>query len=120
MQSYALDENNDIIVQAGALRLVTDAAETVQHIRSRILFYLEEWFLDRASGTPWFQEIFVKPVNLANVESIIKTRILGTEGVEVLTSFSMDFNPTSRKLTIDYSAETIYGSIDVSQVTLNG
>ena len=120
MIGRALDSNNDLIIEKGQLKLVEDAAETIQHVRSRLLFYLGEWFLDLQAGTPYFQEIFTKPANLANIESILKSRILNTPGVSRLLEFTMDYEGSSnRRLTVSFSAETIYGIIDNEKVTLN-
>ena len=65
------------------------------------------------------RDIFIKPVNLASVESIFKTRILETPGVEKLTVFSMDFDSVTRYLRVEFTAETIYGVIDKEKVTIN-
>jgi len=120
MIGRALDSNNDLIIQAGSLLTVSDGAEVVQHIRTRLLFYLEEWFLDISAGIPYFQEVFTKPANLANIESIFKSKILRTPGVKKLTSFSMTYEGgSSRTLSVSFSAETTYGSIDKDKVTIN-
>ncbi len=120
MISRALDSNNDLIVESGQLKLVTDGAEVVQHVRSRLLFYMEEWFLDINAGVPYLQEIFTKPANIANIESIFKTTILNTPEVSKLLQFSMNYDGESeRLLTVFFSAETIFGSIDNEKVTIN-
>lgn len=120
MIGRALDSNNDLVVQSGQLKLVSEGAEVAQHVRTRLQFYLEEWFLDLQAGTPYFQQIFTKPANLANIESIFKSRILNTPEVETLTEFSMDYEGNSvRKLTVSFSAETIYGVINNEKVTIN-
>ena len=118
MIGRALNSSNDLIVNKGQLKLVSDGDEVVQHVRTRLQFYLEEWFLDLRAGTPYFQKIFTKPVNLANIESIIKSRILNTDGVLRLTEFKMDYEKSSRVLNISFSAETEYGSIS-EEVSLN-
>lgn len=121
MIGRALDSNNDLITEKGQLKLVRDGAEVVQHVRTRLQFYAEEWFLDLNAGTPYFQEIFVKPANLANIESILKSIILNTPGVGILTEFSMDYEGESvRKLTVSFSAETTFGVIINEEVTING
>ena len=120
MIGKALDSNNDIIVSDGKFKTVEDGAEVVQHVRTRLQFYMEEWFLDIKAGTPYFQQIFTKPANLANIESILKTRILGTPGVEKLINFSLDYEGASvRRLSVSFSAETTYGSIDNEKVSIN-
>lgn len=121
MIGRALDSNNDLVVaHKGNLKLVEDGAETVQHVRTRLQFYLEEWFLDLDAGTPYFQQIFTKPANLANIESIFKSRILNTPEVLTLTEFSMDYEGGSvRRLNVSFSAETTYGVINNEKVTIN-
>ena len=120
MIGRALDSNNDLIIESGQLKTVEGAAETIQHVRTRLLFYLGEWFLDLKSGTPYFQEIFTKPANLANIESIFKSRILNTPGILKLTEFSMDYEGSrTRKLNVSFSAETIYGNINKEKVSIN-
>lgn len=120
MIGRALNENNDLFLQNGSIALVEDGAEVVQHTRTRLLFYQEEWFLDLMAGVPYFQEVFIKPVNLANVESILKTQIILTPGVDNLVEFSMVYiGESKRQLTVNFSAETIYGEIDQESVTIN-
>lgn len=120
MIGRALDSNNDLVVNKGQIKTVEEGAETIQHVRTRLQFYLEEWFLDLNAGTPYFQQIFTKPANLANIESILKSRIITTPGVEKLIEFSMDYEgPESRRLKVSFSAETIYGIIDNEKVTIN-
>lgn len=120
MISRALDSNNDLIIESGNFKLVEEGAETLQHVRTKLQFYLGEWFLDLKSGIPYFQQIFTKPTNLANIESIFKSNILNTPGVERLLEFSMDYEGDSkRELNIYFSAETIYGVIDNEKVTIN-
>lgn len=121
MIGKALNANNDIFFEKGGIRLVEDGAEVVQHVRTRLLFYYNEWFLDRFAGTPYFQSIFVKPADLGLIESIFKTRILETPGVLQLNEFYMTYEGQSqRKLTVEFSAETIYGMINNQKVTING
>jgi len=118
--SLALDSSNNLIVENGQFKTVSDGAEVAQHVRCRLLFYKNEWFLNLNAGVPYFEEIFIKPVDLANVESIFKATILQTDGVARLLTFSMDYvGASTRKLTISFSAETIYNEIINEDVTIN-
>lgn len=120
MIGRALDSNNDLIFERGSIKLVDEGAQLVQHVRSRLLMYRGEWFLDTNAGVPYLEEIFTKPVNLANIESIFKGIILNTEGVLRLLSFSMTYDGGSeRRLNVFFSAESIYGVINNEEVTLN-
>ena len=119
MTIKALDKNNDIFLQNGSIHTTTDGAEVVQQVRSRLLIYLGEWFLDTTAGVDYFNSIFIKPVNLNLVESIIKTVIIDTDNVEELTVFELAFNKASRKMEIDFEAITTFGEIIKSEVTIN-
>lgn len=110
MIEHELDENNDIVLRNGSFATVVDARQVAQHVRTRLLLYLGEWFLDSRAGTPWFQEVFVKPVNLSSVESIIKQRILNTPELARIIEFALDFpDPTTRLLQVRFTAETEFG-----------
>ena len=115
----ALDKSNNLVIENNTFRLVDDGAELVQRLRCRLLSYMGEWFLDVSSGIAYFQEIFTKPVDIANVESLIKEQILDTEGVTSITQFAMEFGAGDkpRGLSILFSVKTIYGSFE--GVTIN-
>lgn len=117
MIGRALDENNDIFLRRSQIATVKDGAELVQHVRSRLLFYLGEcaWATDQ--GVPYFQRIFVKPMNLPETESIFKAEILNTTNVQRLTDFQMTYNSANRRLAVVFEAETTYGV--VTGATLN-
>lgn len=124
MLSRALNENNDIYAEKGACVFLSDSNgqgidRVMQSIRTRLNFYQGEWFLDESAGVPWRQQIFVKPANLAIVESIIKAKISSTYGVNELQAFAMSFDPQNRTLNIAFSCNTIYGNL-LDKVTLNG
>jgi len=117
--AIALDSNNDMFADNGAIRRVVGGAQVVQHVRSRLLTYYGEWFLDTTAGVPYFEEVFIKPANLANVESLIKQTILQTEGVATLDSFELIFESNTRKLEVIFSATTDDGTAINSTVNLN-
>lgn len=118
MQTFALDSNNDRIIKNGRFEIVKDGAAVAVKVRSRLLFYFKEWYLDNSIGVPYFEEILVKPVDLENAESIIKQVILQTNGVESLTEFSSSFDKDELKLVIDAKVKTIFDSIEEISVNV--
>ena len=121
MIGRALDPiSHDIFLSGPNIATISDLDKTVQSIKTRLLFFVGEWFLDLDAGTPYFQEIFKKPPNLDNIESIIKTRILRTEGVNTIISFDIDFNSNARGVTIQFEANTVYGSTGPQEIVANG
>lgn len=115
--SFASDSNNDFIIENGEFVLVSDGAQVAQNVRERLLFYLDDYFLNRNLGVPYFQVIFQKPVDLAEVESILKQTIIQTDGVDQLLTFLTTFDPVTRKMTIATSFNTVFDTIE--GVTLN-
>lgn len=111
MIGRALDANNDIFMARRRIAVVSDGAEAVQHVRSRLLFYLGEcsWAVD--VGVPYFQRIFVKPMNLPQTEAILKSVVLNSPNVLKLLDFSMQYTSSNRRLGVAYQAETTYGVI---------
>lgn len=120
MIGRALDPvTNDLFLLGSQIKTVVDLAQVVQSIDTRLQFFLEEWFLNVDAGTAYFQEIFKKPVNLNNVDSIIKRRILRTPGVTELLSFDLAFTSSTRGVIIAFEANTIFGSTGEQEVTIN-
>lgn len=120
MIERALDSNNDILIRNGSFTTVSDGEQVVQHVRTRLLFYLGEWFADKRAGTPWLQQVFTKPFNPQLVETIIKSRILDTPGISRITEFELDFpEPANRKILVTFSAETEFGLINSEEIFIN-
>ncbi|QDP55891.1 MAG: putative baseplate wedge protein [Prokaryotic dsDNA virus sp.] len=119
MISKALDKNNDLVLINGSFATVNEGEQVAQHIRTRLLFYIREWFLNVNSGTPWFDEVFVRPVDLSRVETIIKNRIRTTPGVTELTYFRLELERDTRKLQVSFSANTDFGTLDQQEIYLN-
>ena len=67
-------------------------------------------------GVPYFQSIFVKQPNLIIVEAIFRNVVLSTPGIVELNSFSFQYTNQNRQLNVEYSAKTINGDLDFSQI----
>lgn len=121
MIGRALNQNNDIFVEGGRIAIVRDGAEVVQHVRTRLLFYMGEWVLDNLAGVPYFEEIFQKPADLGQIEMVLKNEIFRTPGVNRIVSFRMSYEGGSqRAITVNCTAETDFGEINIGEVTING
>lgn len=102
-----LDESGDVMFGRGLQSFHVGSAATVQRVRTRLLLILGEWFLNTDEGTPWWenedsiaQPIMGVPRNLGYAEAVLKARILGTDGVASLESFSLSMNGETRKLSV--------------------
>lgn len=115
----ALDANNDIFIEGVEFRRTKDAAYVAQKVRSTLKTILGESDIDPNLGVPYFSEIFQRPVDVAQAEALLKDAILGVEGVNELLTFETDFDSTSRYFSLNFSADTIYGDIEVADITIN-
>jgi len=108
MTVRALDSNGDIVTSG--TQFISGQAEIAQTVDTRLKLFLGEYFRDITEGTAWFQKIFTKQTTLANKEAVLKTRVLETDGVLKLTSFSTDFDLPTRTYTTTVGILTQYGA----------
>lgn len=115
--ALALNTNNDIFSEKGSIRRVYSSSQVVQNVRTRLLTYLGECFLDTTRGTDWFGKVFIKPINLSTAETEIKRIIIQTRGVETLDNLELTFDSATRLLTVSFGATTTDG--DAISATIN-
>lgn len=89
---------------------VNDARGIAQTIADRLALWQGEWWLDQSAGMAWLTAVLGY-----NTQSLydpaIREQILGTEGVSNITAYSSSLNKATRRLTVDYTVQTIYGSV---------
>ena len=107
---------DDIDLTTGDLRLLEGDEAIAQSLRIGLRFFLAEWFLDLRIGVPYFQEILGEKQREPVLRSIFREAILITPGIVSLTGLSIDYDPSSRILTVEFSAQTQDGgTIDFSE-----
>lgn len=100
-----LDKNGDYSHGAFHKNSVDAVAQAVM---TRLKLWTGEWFIDTQEGTPYMQKILGK-YTLSNVDSVIRERILKTEGVIEIIDFTSYFNSELRNYSINVKISTIYG-----------
>lgn len=122
MRYRALDANGDYTFGRGAGNFLVNSPNTVrQSIQTRLALLQGEWYLNTIDGTPWLQQILVKGAVSKVYDLTIQTRILGTQGVSSIISYSSTVDPIKRTLTVDAFVQTIYSVDPINVVvTLNG
>jgi hypothetical protein len=110
--SLALDANGDLLRQAGRFVRVTDAAYIVQKVRSRLLFFLGEWFLDvEGVGFPYWQQVLgVKAANLPAIRAAYRDELLGTQGVASVEQLDVTLS-AQRRLSVSFRAVSDAGAL---------
>lgn len=93
--------------------LVDGIEQISQNLNIRLRFFAGEWYLNTLVGIPYFQFFFIKNPNRIQVETFLKDAILDTPGVRDLTSFSSDFNGKNREFSVNFSASTESGEVQI-------
>lgn len=109
MRYRALDENGDYEFGHGSSDFLVNSPSAVgQAVLTRLKLWLGEWFIDPADGTPWLTEI--TGAHTQGVRDMaIKQRILGTQGVASITSYSSFLDIGTRQFSVTVEIGTIYG-----------
>lgn len=106
-----LDSNGDIKFGHGRSDYLVDAAEAVvQNVKTRLMLWQGQWFIDTSEGTPWLQSILGKK---DAIDQVIKNRILNTPGVDKIEEFQAVLAPDSRTLMISAEISTRYGDANL-------
>lgn len=101
-----------------------------QAIKTRLMLWSGEWFLDLSEGTPW-GGFNLAPTTQAQGQILgertsmtrdlaIKIRVLGTPGVQGIASYFSSFNGDTRRFSVNMIVDTIYGKVALTGATLEG
>lgn len=115
MRYRKLDDDGDYSFGHGLADLYQDSPEAVaQAVKTRLLLFAGEWFLDTSEGTPWAQAVFGKHT-AETYGPALRERILDTEGVTEIVSFEAVFDGETRRLTVNAVIETAYGETVIQE-----
>jgi hypothetical protein len=120
MRYRKLDANSDMQFGHGAGDFWHDQPEAVgQSVKTRLLLFSGEWFLDTRAGTPWggfpLNDLVVQQGRILaehtqlSRDGAIRDRIISTEGVSAIIAYDSFFNPDTRAFVVQATIDTIYG-----------
>jgi hypothetical protein len=113
MRYRALDANGDYSGGRGQGNfLINSPACVAQSVLTRLKLWQGEWFLDLTAGTPWLQKVLGKN-SKKTYDLAIRARVLGTQGVTAITSYSSTLDTAKRILTVSIEIMTQFGSATV-------
>jgi len=114
MLDIALTTSHDLDTSTLDLKLVDKAEQVRQQLLIKLKLWRGEWFLDTEFGTPYLQQILGKQLTLSVALAALRKSILEVEGVRQIISFEYSFSNSTRKLSVDFTADTPYGIVEVT------
>lgn len=118
MRYRALDANGDATFgRGGANFLVNSSACVAQSVLTRLKLLQGEWFLDTTEGTPWLQKIVGVKNNKKIYDLVIRARVLATQGVTKISSYSSVLDTVKRTLSVSMMIVTAFDTEPVAVAT---
>jgi hypothetical protein len=113
MKYRKLDNEGDFVFGNGNMDFLLNTPEAVgQAVVTRLKLWVNEWFLNVEEGTLWLQGVIGKQQQ-TTVDTILRSRILETEGVTDITSYESIIDPDTRKLSLNVTIDTLYGTTTI-------
>lgn len=116
MKVRRLDSNHDWTFGSGLSNYASDSEAVRQGVKTILLSFRFNWFLDEDHGINWFA-YFVKNPDVQVMEDDIKRHILGVEGVDALQDLQLQLNTITRQMIITVTYTDIFNNLNT--VTTN-
>jgi hypothetical protein len=116
MRYRKLDQDNDMQFgnqQADFYRDVPEAP--AQAVGTRLRLVSGEWYLNINEGTPYQGGVLGKYTK-DSADPVIRSRILGTQGVDSILDYESGFDPDTRAFAARGEINTIYGPAPINEV----
>lgn len=108
-----LDSTGDLEIGNNDDLILVDGIDSIaQSLAIGLRFFQGEWFLDLRIGFPYFEEVLRKAPDLNVVRSLFREAILATEGVLAISDLALDYDGTTRSLSVSFSAQTTEGPLE--------
>ncbi len=95
------DDDIDLETTPNDATLISGADADRQHWLIRIRHVRGEWFYNRNTGLPYYEQILKKGTSNQAISFIFRRATLDTPGIIALDSFAFNLDSPTRKLTID-------------------
>ena len=118
MKIRKIDTDSDILMGKGLSNYNLDDNAIAENIQTRIMSFLNDCWFDLTFGIDWFRLLGSRGTQ-TEIESTVRSCILGSYGVEKINSLSTEISTTTRTMSISGSIQTIFSegypiSVEVS------
>lgn len=109
MRYRKLTADGDYSFGNGQQDFYRDVPEAVgQSVLTRLLLWLNEWYLNIDDGTPYMTGILGKH-SKTTADVTIQERITTTTGITDISNYTSVIDPQNRDMTVSVDLDTIYG-----------
>ena len=110
MRYRKLSPTGDMVFGHGLADFFINSPFAVAQLAStRLNLWTGQWYLNTADGTPWNTKVLGKYTG-ATRDPALRARIAGTQGLLSITNYNSQFDPITRKYTVEnVTINTIYG-----------
>ena len=110
MRYRRLDANGDMTFGGGGGDFHVNSAEGVeQAVKTGLLLWQGEWFLDLDYGMPWLQEVLGFQA-AAIYDAVIQNQILSTVGVTAILEYNSELDANTRRLSVTAKIQSLYAA----------
>ena len=100
MADLKLTTSGDLDLSSNDLEVLDGIEAIRQELQIRYRFFLNEWFLNRAEGVPYIQDVLKKNPSEARVRAVLAEVALDTPGIEAVQNLELDLDTAERRLTV--------------------
>ena len=101
MKDLKIDQSKyDIVIQNGDIVLINGIEQIAQSIKSSLLVFMGEWFLNTTIGIDYLNRVFTKQTNSRIVRSIILRNLQKHENVVRVTDLQLNVDRVNSTLDV--------------------
>jgi hypothetical protein len=130
MKYRRLSATHDMCFGRGNEDYLVDSVENpeavAQAIKTRMLLFTEEWWLDLKDGLPLWQKILGKRISKSVVDRILVNRIRGLKlpnnkkAITNISNVTSTFDGETRAYSFSCIVDTVYGKVVVTNADQGG
>lgn len=111
MATLLLNANGDLDITTGKVVVTTDVqTEYRQKVQARLQSFKGEWTYDLDHGVPYFERVFIKNPQIADIKDIFRRTILSVPGGAAVQFSLFDFNYSTRMLSFTFQVTTDFSA----------
>jgi len=110
--------SRDLVFTNGDLSIVSGLEAIQQRLQIKLLFFFNEWFLDKSLGLDWFGTVYIKNPDQSLIDNMILVAVTDDPSVISILEYSSTYNILHRSFTIVLKIQAIEGIVNINEVLI--